>query len=87
MTQPFDDFWFVGCPARLGQIKKIGPVSGCEYVISPRGIWVQIEDAEIMLEETQQIWCFRQNGWLTIHPVILLSPTIDNMAEKPQEVF
>lgn len=67
-------FAFVGCPTRLGSIIRIGPVTGERHSISITGVWIDEKDAEILIERTEDVWCFKKRGNINIHTVLYLDP-------------
>lgn len=78
-----DDWAFVGCPSRLGHIKKVGPLTGKEWLITPGGVWIDADDAAELVEAIEKVWCFRLNGYLDMHTVLYLCPSIDQLAKRP----
>ena len=71
---------FVVCHSRLGSVKKTGPVTGNGYDIGQYGVWINEEDAEILVEELDTIWCFKSQGFIEIHSVVYLDPTREQIA-------
>lgn len=66
---------FVGCPSRLGTVKKDGPVTGKKLVISIQGNWINEEDADELTANKEDVWCFRENGLIKIYTVFYLNPS------------
>lgn len=76
-------FAHVACPSRLGEIKRRGPVTGKEWLISPRGCWIDADDAAELVQIIEDVWCFRIEGWLKMHTVYYLDPTREQLALRP----
>lgn len=79
----YDGWSFVGCPSRLGSIKKVGPVTGSEWSIKPTGEWIDANDAAELVEIIEPVWCFRANGFIQVKTVFYLNPDIDQMTRRP----
>lgn len=73
----------MGCPARLGQVVKKGPVTGTVWTIPPRGTWIDADDAAELTEIIEDVWCFRVNCYLPMHTVLYLNPDFEQMRQKP----
>lgn len=73
--------WFVACHSRLGQIRRKGPVTGKEYLISPRGEWVDVEDAEEMVGNIEKFWCFKQNRYIEVIGIFNMEPAQNRLVE------
>lgn len=78
-------FSFVACPTRLGSITRTGPVTGKKWGITPSGVWIDADDAAELVEIVEDIWCFRTNGYIPTHAVFYASPTVDDLARKPND--
>ena len=77
------DWAFVGCPAKLGHIVKTGPITGKPWEITPRGVWIDADDAAELTDIIEDIWCFRINGYLPTHTVFYLNADMDQVAQRP----
>lgn len=65
---------FVGCPTRLGSINRDGPVTGKKYTITPTGVWIDEDDAAVLTEIKEDVYCFRAGGNININTVFYLNP-------------
>jgi len=74
-------FTFVGAHSKLGSVTKDGPVTGKKHHVPMTGAWIDEEDAELLVWETQEWWCSRQERFLTINPIVYLSPSADQVKQ------
>ena len=81
MIQPYivNDMTFVGCPSRLGSVKKVGPVTDQVWYIRPGGAWIDADDAEILTDIKEDVWCFRTESYININTVFYLNPSEDQV--------
>lgn len=77
------EYAFVGCPSRFGSVVKKGPITGIKWNIPCRGTWIDAEDAEILTEIVEEVWCFRSESFIKINSVLYLNPTQDDMLRRP----
>jgi hypothetical protein len=77
----FDGWSFVGCPTRLGTVTKQGPISGEVWGIPHTGTWILAEDAEVLCDIREDIWCFRMKDYINIQTVFYLSPDTNQVKE------
>lgn len=76
---------FVASPARYGHITRQGPVSGITWVVTPIGVWIDEEDAEILTEIEEEVWCFRTRSFINRHMVFYAVPTRDQYDKFTRE--
>jgi len=83
MPSSTNEFSFVACPTRLGQIVKTGPVTGERWAITPQGVWIDADDAAELVDVIEDIWCFRANRYLPMQTVFYMTPDANQMARRP----
>lgn len=76
MIQPciVDGQAFVGCLSRLGEVNRRGPVTGEMCHIIPTGSWIDEDDAAVLCDTQEEIFCFRVNGIIKTFVVFYLVP-------------
>lgn len=62
----------VVCPTRVGKVIKRGPITGKEHIITIAGAWIDAEDAEILTEMEDEVFCFRTRKNVKIRTVLYL---------------
>jgi len=70
---------FVGCPTRLGTVKKIGPATGEKVIVPTTGAWIDEWDAEELTANKEEVWCFRENRFIQIYTIFYLNPSQDQV--------
>ena len=77
MVEPFviNGERYVACATRLGSIKRTGPVTNKQYIITFNGVWIDNEDAEELVGVEEDVWCFRQKGYIRIVTVFNMDPS------------
>ena len=70
---------FVGCLSRLGNVTRVGPVTGQNWPITPRGSWVEAQDAEELVNRKEPVWCFREQKYILMQAIMYLDPTADQI--------
>lgn len=84
IPQSYGNWAFVGCSRRLGSVTKRGPISGKNWVIPMTGTWIDWEDADVLTQMEEEVWCFRSNSYIKINPIFYLRPTADDVERRPK---
>lgn len=66
---------FVACSARWGNVRKRG------YDISPFGQWLPEDAADELVEEQDEVYCFRTNGTIIKNLVFYATPNARQVME------
>lgn len=73
---------FVGCSSRLGTVTRPGPVTGELLTITVLGRWIDEQDAEILCESREGVWCFRTQNLIDIHTIFYLDPSKEQIKRR-----
>jgi hypothetical protein len=76
------EYIFVACQSRLGSVKLNGPKTGKDWIITRYGNWMAKDDEEL-LDTQVQVWCFRQNKFITIKAIYETVPSSNQMELMP----
>lgn len=81
MIQPYilNGRTLVGCPTRLGTVKKKGPVTGQPVIVPVTGAWIDADDAEELVDIKEDVWCWRENRYININTIFYLNPSEDQV--------
>ncbi len=74
-------YTFVGCPARLGRISKVGPMTGKVWEITPQGVWIDEDDAACLVENVEMVYCMKAMGEIPTYTVFGLSASYDQVQQ------
>lgn len=70
---------FVACNARWGNVTKRG------YEITPRGNWIDEDDADEIVEEVDEVYCFRLRQTISRNLVFYVTPNLAQSMEVKNE--
>ena len=55
---------------RVGTISGQGPITKEPFTVTISGGWIDEEDAEVLVEEVKDYYCFRSKEMIKIHPIV-----------------
>lgn len=73
-----NDKVFVACNARWGHVTKRG------YQITPNGVWLPADVADEIVEEEDEVYCFRTKQTIVKHLVFYATPNQRQVMEVTQ---
>lgn len=79
------DYIFVAVPTRYGRVKIVGPITGIEWQIRPRGTWIADEferdERTVNIEVTR--YCFKSRSFIKEKPIFIARPSVKDLDEMP----